>query len=296
MFRDVSITRILALATFATLLASRPVAASGGRIVSLAPSITETLFALGAGPEVVGVSEYCDYPAATKSLPKVGTFLTPNVEMIAGLRPTLVIGLRTSSNLREIRAIKAMGCATLMVSDDSIDEIQQTILRIGDRINRAGEAQELVRNISSRIDSVRARLARVAPRKVLMVVGHQPLVAVGQDTYLDELLKIAGGINIADSAGQQWPQLSIEYVIDAAPDVIVDGRMGTDPASPNGYWSRYRLIPAVRSHNVYGYPQDLMLHPGPRVWQALDLLARLIHPEVFGPASNATVAEQERSR
>lgn len=262
------------------------------RIVSLAPSITETLFALGAGDEVVGVSQYCDYPEAAKRLPKVGSFLTPNVEVIAGLRPTLVIGLEISSNLREIRAIEAIGYPILTVKDDTLKDIQTAILKIGERVGRAHQAGELVRKIQSHFDSVRTRLRGAAPRRVVMLVGHQPMVAVGRGTFLDQLLKLAGATNIADGSAQSWPRLSIEYVIAMAPEVILDGQMGSDPASPGSFWAQYPSIPAVRRRRVHGYSQDLMLHPGPRVWQSLEILAALIHPEV---AASPSLAREQRA-
>jgi cobalamin transport system substrate-binding protein len=264
------------------------------RIVSLAPSVTETLFALGAGAEVVGVSQYCDYPEAAARLPKVGTFLTPNVEAIAGLRPTLVIGLESSSNIREIHAIEAMGYPTLMVSEGTIEAIQTAIVKIGDGIGRAQQARELVGKIRSRINLVQQRLRSVRPRRVLMLVGHQPIVAVGPGTFLDELLELAGGTNIAARADQSWPRLSIEYIIAMAPEVILDGQMGSDPVSPNSFWAQYPSIPAVKQGRVYGYAQDLILHPGPRVWQSLDLLAAMIHPEVAANSSITAATGRER--
>jgi ABC-type Fe3+-hydroxamate transport system substrate-binding protein len=270
------------LAAFVTAIAVRTAsAAQPQRIVSLVPSVTETLFALGVGPEVVGVSQYCDYPKAATRLPKVGSFLTPNVEAIAGLRPTLVIGLEISANVRQIRALQSMGYDTLMVKEDTLEDIENAIATIGARLDRKHQADELLATIRSHIDSVRARLAGVPRRKVLMVVGHQPIVAVGRGTFLDELLKIAGADNIADTAGQSWPHLGIEYIIASAPEVILDGQMGTDPASPGGFWSHYPTIPAVREHRVFSYPQNIVLHPGPRVWQSLEILARRIHPEHF---------------
>ncbi len=271
--------------------ASRAIAARPARIVALAPAITETLFALGAGPEVVGVSEYCDYPEAARHLPTVGSFLTPNVEAISGLRPTLVIGLESSSNVREVRAIEAMGYPTLTVSADTLDEIRTMIRKIGERTGRTRQADELVAEIQSHVDAVQARLKDVPPLKVLMLVGHQPIVAVGPGTYLDELLKLAGGINIADRSAQAWPRLSIEYIIASAPDVIIDGQMGSDRSAPGGFWSRYPTIPAVRDDRIFGYPESVMLHPGPRVWMALDMLAAAIHPVEAG-SINAAVPER----
>ena len=255
--------------------------AGSQRIVSLAPSVTETLFAIGAGDEVVGVSQYCDYPPAVLKLPKVGSFLTPNIEAIVALRPTLVIGLVTSSDLREIHAVRAMGIPTLMINDDSIAEIEDTIQRIGDRVGRTDEASRLVSGIRYHVAAIAEQLKGVPTRRVLMVVGHQPMVAVGRGTFLDELLKLAHATNIADASWQPWPQLGVEYIIASRPEVILDGQMGTDPLTPARFWSRYPSLPAVKDHRVYGYPQNPTLHSGPRIWQTLEILARLIHPEAF---------------
>jgi iron complex transport system substrate-binding protein len=251
------------------------------RIVSLAPAITETLFALEAGAEVAGVSQYCDYPPEVRKLPKVGTFLTPNIEAIAGRRPTIVIGLQTSSDLREISALKAMGYRTLMVDDNSIAGIEASIRIVGDAIGRSREAQALLDRTHLKIESIEERLRGVSERPVLMIVGHQPMVAVGTGTYLDELLTMARATNIAAGAAQAWPRLSIEYIIATRPEVILDGQMGSDPGSPSSFWAKYPTIPAVRAHRVVGYPEDPTLHPGPRIVQTLEILARLIHPEAF---------------
>jgi iron complex transport system substrate-binding protein len=266
-----------------------PDAANGAqRIVSLAPAITETLFALGAGADVAGVSQYCDYPPEVVRLPKVGTFITPNIEAIAGLRPTIVIGLESSSDLREIRALNAMGYRTLMVNDDSIAGIEASIRTIGGAIRRAHEAQALLDRMHLKIATIEERLRGVPERRVLMVVGHQPMVAVGRGTYLDELLTMARAANIANGAAQTWPRLSLEYIIATRPEVILDGQMGSDPSSPSSFWAKYPTIPAVRDHRVVGYPEDPTLHPGPRIVQTFEILARLIHPEAFARVDATT--------
>jgi iron complex transport system substrate-binding protein len=251
------------------------------RVISLAPSVTETLFALGIGAEVVGVSQYCDYPPQVRRLPKIGSFITPNVEQIVALRPTLVIGLSTSSDLREVRALQGMNIATLMVDDGSVAAIETSIDRIGAATRQPRAARQLVARIRSRINAVEEKLSNVRPKPVLMVVGHQPLVAVGPGTYLDELLTLAHGRNIASLSGQSWPRLSLEYIVALRPEIILDGQMGTDPRAPSRFWSRYPSIPAVRAGRVFGYPDDPTLHPGPRVADTLELLARIIHPEAF---------------
>ncbi|HEY9158105.1 helical backbone metal receptor [Candidatus Binatus sp.] len=270
-----------ALCVYALVLAPPANAAARMRIVSLAPSVTETLFALGAGPDVVGVSQYCDYPAQVRDLPRVGSFLTPNLEAIIALRPTLVVGLELSSDVRQIRALKSMGYPVLMVSDDTLQQIETSIETVGARIDRQPQAHRLVAKIQAQIAAVQQRLASVKPQRVLMLVGHQPIVAVGAGTYLDELMRIARADNIAAAAGQQWPQLSMEYIIAMRPEVVLDGSMGSDPSSSSDFWEKYPAIPAVRDHRVFGYAQDPILHAGPRVGQSLEIIARMIHPEAW---------------
>jgi iron complex transport system substrate-binding protein len=251
------------------------------RIVSLAPSVTETLFALGAGAEVVGVSQYCDYPPQVRDLPRVGSFLTPNLEAIIALRPTLIVGLELSSDVRQIRALNSMGYPVLLVSDDSLQQIENSIEKVGARINRKDEAHRLVAQIKAQIAAVQSRLANVKPLRALMLVGHQPIVAVGSDNFLDELMRIARADNIADAAGEQWPHLGMEFIIAMRPEVILDGAMGSDPKSSDEFWEKYATIPAVRDHRVFGYAEDPMLHSGPRVGQSLEIIARKIHPEAW---------------
>lgn len=262
------------------------------RIVSLAPSITETLFAVGAGPEVVGVSEYCDYPAQALKLPKVGSFLTPNLEAIVGLRPDLIIGLDTSSNDREIRALQRMGKRVLLVNDDSLSGIDQSIQKIGAATGHAVQSRELLNSMHLRMRAIVQRLKGAPPCKVLMVVGHDPLVAVGGG-YLEQLLRMADCVNIGAGLGVQWPRLSMEYIIAMGPDVILDGQMGTDPKSPGGFWSRYPNLPAVRNHRVFGYAQNPVLRPGPRVARTLEIMASLTHPERFGKAEISPAASPQ---
>jgi iron complex transport system substrate-binding protein len=284
-FADVILFRLAAVAAF-SLVALLPTAhaAPPMRIVSLAPSVTETLFALNAGPNVVGVSDYCDYPPEVRSLPHVGSFLTPNLEAIIALRPTLVIGLWLSSDVRQIRALKSMGYPVLLVKDGSLEEIDNSIEAVGARIGREIEAHHLVAQIRAQIAAVRERLAAVKSERALMLVGHQPIVAVGRGTYLDELLKIAHAENIAAAANEEWPHLSMEYIIAMRPEVILDGSMGNDPSSSSSFWEKYPTIPAVRERRVFGYPENPILHSGPRVGQSLEMIARMIHPEAWRDA------------
>jgi len=263
------------------MLATARVASCADRIVSLVPSVTETLFALGVGDEVVGVSSYDDYPPEVKKLPKVGSYFTPNLEAIAALRPTLVMGRGVSSSDREIRALRAMGYDVLLVEDDSLPQIEHSIRRIGKRVGKTPQADAIVASIEANVNDVRMRVRPFPARRALMLVGHQPIVAVGTGTFLDDLFKIAGADNIADASAQQWPQLSMEFIVAMRPEVIMDGQMGNDAETPNQFWQAYPTIPAVRNHRVVGYPEDPTLHPGPRVGTTLEMIARLVHPEAW---------------
>jgi iron complex transport system substrate-binding protein len=285
--RRASLLAILPLAIAVAAASICAASAPPARIVSLAPSVTETLFALGAGDSVVGVSSYCEWPPAATRLPKVGTFLTPNVEAIAALRPDLIVGVSLSSHRREFRALGAMGYPILTVNDDSIQAIEQGIATIGARTRNQDAARHLLEQIRSQIQDVRERLGATRPRRVVMIVGHEPIVAAGRGTYLDDLIHLAGGDNIAEKSAESWPQLSIEYIIAMRPEIILDGSMGTEASAPAAFWSRYPEIPAVRDHRICGYPQDPVLHPGPRVGQSLKMLARMIHPEAFASSHAA---------
>ncbi len=288
MLRDWGIRDVLiALGAVIAVLGKPAVARAwpGQRIVALAPSVTETLFAIGAGSEVVGVSQYCDYPPAVLKLPKVGTFVTPNVEEIVGLRPGLIVGLETSANEREIRALGSMGYRVLLISDDSLNGIEDGIEKIGDGTGHVRQAREVLKSLRASLSEVTIRLRGTPTRKVLMVVGHDPLVAVGGG-YLNQLLGMADCVNVAAGLGTEWPRVSLEYIIAAAPDVILDGQMGSDPQTPAGFWSRYPNIPAVRNHRICGYDQNAVLRPGPGVGGTLQILASLTHPEAFAARSN----------
>ena len=275
------------------LLIARSAAASPQRIVSLTPSVTEILFALGAGDEVVGVSQYCDYPPEATRLPKVGSFLTPNLEAIVALHPTLVIGIGLSSEMREIRVLQETGCSTMTIQDDSVAQIEDSIRAVGARIGRADAARTLLEKLNAQIDAVRSRVASLPRVRVLMLVGHEPLIAVGPGTYLDDLLKLANADNIADSIDQQWPKLSVEYILAMRPEVILDGQMGSDPAAPARFWQKYPSIPAVHDHRVYSYPGDPVLHAGPRIGTSLRILAALIHPNAFTDSPSVTSSFQD---
>jgi len=264
------------------LFLSAPARAAATRVISLAPSVTEILFALGVGERVVGVSTYCDYPPETARIDKVGTFLSPNVELIVAKKPDLVIAVPSPGNQRAVESMAELGLSVLVVDPESVDSILAAVQTVADAVGVSAAGRELSARISDRVARLGQRLASAPPRTVLMVVDHRPLIAVGAHTYQDELIRLARGVNVAAKAGDQWPHVGLEFAVAAAPEVIIDTTMGNDEESvPADFWQTFATIPAVRSRRIYGYRAFVLLRPGPRVAEALETLARFIHPEAF---------------
>jgi cobalamin transport system substrate-binding protein len=274
------------LALLSTLHGLLPTAASAMRIVSLAPSVTETLFALGAGNEVVGISTYCDYPPEATHIDRIGTFLTPNIEAIIAKHPDLIIGVPTPGNRSPVEALERVGLRVLIVDPQTLGDIKAVIERIGAAVDRDAAGRALVQRIDTDMAATRARLADAPRRRVLMVVGQTPLIAVGSGIFQDELIRMGGGINLAAQAGGAWPHLSLEFVLAQAPEVIIDTTMGNEERAGAGaameFWATFPTLPAVQAHRVYGYKEYQLLRPGPRVADAFRAIARFIHPERFG--------------
>ena len=264
-------------------------AASGSipqRIVSLAPSITETVFALGFGNRLVGVTNHCDYPAEAKRLPKIGDFMSPSLEAIAAKRPDLVIGVGGATDPAKAREIERLGIKTTLLSVSSVTEILSSFKRIAELLGDPEAGARLVVKTTVQFDKVKTRVAPAPRRSVLVAVGLRPLVAVGGKNFLDELITLAGGENIAGNAPQPWLNLPDEYVVAKAPQVIIQAGMGSDTGGSARHWSDLKSIPAVKERRVYSYNSDKILRPGPRIDEGLEDLARLIHPECFDPANS----------
>jgi len=251
------------------------------RIVSLAPSITETVFALGFGNRLVGVTSHCDYPAEAKRLPKIGDFMSPSLEVIAAKQPDLVIGVTGATDPARAREIERLGIKITLVSVSSVSEILSSFKRIAALLGDPDAGATLVEKITAQFGKVKRRIAPAPRRSTLLAVGLRPLVAVGGKNFLDELITLAGGENIAGNASQPWLNLPDEYVVAKAPQVIIQAGMGSDAGGPTRQWSDLKSIPAVKERRVYTYNSDKILRPGPRIGEGLEEIARLIHPECF---------------
>jgi len=264
------------------------------RIVSLAPSVTETLFALGFGDRLAGVTTYCDYPAEARKLPKIGDFMNPSLEAVVAKRPDLVIGVAGVTDPVKAREMERLGLKVVLVSVSNLSDILAAIRSIAALLGSEKEGGKLIAKIAAQVEDVKRRIAPAARRSVLMVVGFQPLISVGGKNFIDELITLAGGDNIARSAAQPWLNLPDEVVVAKAPQVIIEAGMGSEWGKSVKRWGDLRSIPAVREGRVYSYSSDKILRPGPRFGEALAELARLIHPECFASPSSRKRSEENR--
>jgi iron complex transport system substrate-binding protein len=254
------------------------------RIVSLAPSVTEALFALGFGQRLVGVTTYCDYPADARKLPKIGGFMSPSLEVIVAKRPNLVIGVSSATDPVKAREMERLGLKVTLISLASVSDILSSFKNIARLLGNPQAGDDLVRKITGQFDAVQRRVAGARRRATLLAVGLRPLVAVGGRNFIDELITLAGGENIAGNAGQPWLNLPDEYVVAKAPQVIIEAGMGSERGESAKHWEDLKSIPAVKERRVYAYPSDKILRPGPRIGEGLEEIARLVHPECFAQA------------
>jgi iron complex transport system substrate-binding protein len=263
--------------------------AQPARVVSTLPSATETVFALGAGDRVVGVSNYCRYPPAVLTLPKIGSYRKPDPEKIALLRPDLVILDRAAGPLAE--RLTALGIRYAQVKLGSLAEVYSMISDIGRALGLPERAEKLNGDIRARLEAIRTE-TRGKPRPaVLMIVGRDPgqltnLVAVGPGTYLGELLAIAGGNNAITGINIAYPHISLETVVRLNPDVILDmpimGDAAVDPASQASRlpqpWPSHPELNAVRNKMVFGLTSEVLVTPGPRVADGVALIRERLAP------------------
>lgn len=250
------------------------------RIVSLAPSITETVFVLGEGDRLVGVTDYCDYPPEATRKPRVGGISTPSFEAILALRPDLVLATSESNYAEHVQQLASLGLAVYVIRPVDFETVLQSIERIGVVIGQEAAARARVASMRQDADAI-VRAVAGAPRpRVLYVVWPNPLIAPGRTTLISELIQRAGGESVTGDEPLPYPRLSLETVVERRPDRIIVGRHGqeTVEALLRG-WERLGSVGAVREGRVYGVDGNLVHRPGPRMIEALRALARVIHPE-----------------
>jgi len=260
------------------------------RIVSTAPSITELLYALGIGDRVVGVDRFSRYPADALKKPKIGDYANPNLEAIAALRPDLVIIPANPVKLAE--RLGTLRLKVLEIDQESIAKLYESFRIVGQATGATGQAERLAATVRAQLEAVRARAAPLKKTRMMFVVGRTPnrldgLIVVGQASYLNEIIALAGGENVFRDAIASYPGVSLEEVLARNPDVIVDmgemadtiGVTDTRKREVVNLWERLNSVAAVKQHRVYAVASDIYVEPGPRVVDAAKAFLEMLHPE-----------------
>jgi len=263
------------------------------RIISLAPSTTEILFALGLGDKVVGVTQYCDYPEAAKSKPRVAGYSTPALEKVVSLEPDLILADAIHEKT-VLPALEKQGLTVIVMSAKSLNTVLQDITLVGQIMGKSKAAARLVDGLSDRIEAVTAKTRNLTPEerpKVLHVIWHDPIWTMGSETFIDDLIQKAGGVNIFADEFKKSRVVSMEAVVDRNPQVILVSGMGTTQnLIYNSIKSDPRLdgVEAIVKERIYQLDGDLVERSGPRIVEGLEQVAKLIHPEIFGTLETAS--------
>jgi iron complex transport system substrate-binding protein len=253
------------------------------RVVALAPSITEIVYALGQEHRLKGVTRFSDYPEAAMKLPRVGSYVHLDVERIAALKPDLCIGVKDGNPLTVVTRLQALGIPFYAVHPVNLETVIQSIETIGDLLGASPVAAQTVTAMRKRIERVK-RIVAAARRKprVFVQIGVSPIVSVGSQTFIHQLVTLGGGSNIA-AGDVPYPRFSREQVISLAPDVIVISSMAraTVFEKVKAEWMQWPAIPAVRNQAVFIAPTDIFDRPTPRLVEGLEQMAKYIHPRLF---------------
>ena len=250
------------------------------RIVSLAPNVTETLFMLGAGDRLIGVTTLCAWPEAARALPKIGDLLNPNYEVILAARPDLVIGSTAGNDRGAGMKLTGLGLPVYVVSPRSAEEIFRSVEEIGRITDRAAEGRLLAARMRARLDAVRRRIEGLPPGRAFFITWFDPPLAPGRNTFENAVLALAGVVSISAATPQSYPRYSLEPVLASAPDAILTIEHEGDPLPRFDRTPGWKELRAVREGRVY-FLSEYLQHPSPLFVDGVEDLARQLYPERF---------------
>jgi len=253
------------------------------RIISLAPSLTETVYALGADDRLVADTDYCDYPPAAKKKQKVGGVIDPSLEQIVALHPDLVLVTKESNRIETVQALDTLNIPAYATDPHNVKDIITSTEKLADVLNVPAAGKSVGDDMERRLAALQSKLTGAPPRRVLFVVWMEPLISVGKGTFVADAVAKSGGVSIVDSS-QDWPQISMEEVVHLQPDFLVFAPSHSQTAGQN-YESLanlpgWSLLTAVREHR-FAVASDAIIRPAPRIISAIEELARQLHPQAF---------------
>jgi len=253
------------------------------RIVSLAPSLTETLYALGVQDRLVGNTDYCDYPPDAQKKKKVGGIVNPNLEEIAALHPDLVLVTKEINRLETVRALDALGIPAYATHARNVDDILSTTQKLADLLGVPEAGKSLTADLQARLSVLRSKLEPLPPSRVLFIVWTRPLISVGKNTFIADALRKADATSIVD-ASQDWPQMNLEEVVRLQPDYLVFAASHSESAAHEfdalSLLPGWQLLDAVRNRR-FAVISEAVNRPAPRIVSAIEDLARQLHPTAF---------------
>lgn len=254
-------------------------AKSPTRIVSLAPSITEMLFAMEAGDQLVGVTDFCDYPPEALKKPKVG-YSNPNMETLVALQPDLVVAPNDFLKPDVIAKLDQLKIPVFILADKNVEGIFVHIQTLGRIVGRSSKADTVAMQLRQQVAAIQQRIHGRAPVRMLYVLNSQPLITVGPGSFIDQLIGMAGGINIAAKTGTPYPRLSMEAVLQEDPEALVFpvGKAEGISESEQQAWRQWSTMTAVKKDRLHQISADWLNRPGPRIAKGLESLAAVLHP------------------
>lgn len=252
------------------------------RVISLAPSITEIIFGIEQSHRLKGVTTYSDFPPEAEKLPKVGSYVHLDLEKIVALKPDLCIAIKDGNPRVIAQRLEALKIPVYAVDPNNLDTVMKTVLEIGGLLDAKEQANRLVKSMQLRIQKVKSLVAITTQRpKVFFQIGVSPIVSVGTDTFIHELIVIAGGINLAAGV-VPYPRFSREQVLALSPEIIIITSMARNAIfeEVKAEWEKWPNMPAVRNQRIFIEDSNFFDRPTPRLVDGLELLIRLIHPEL----------------
>ncbi|NWF92491.1 MAG: cobalamin-binding protein [Syntrophaceae bacterium] len=253
------------------------------RIISLAPNITEILFGLGLDQEVVGVSIHCNFPEKARTKVRVGSLISLDFERIVSLKPDLVIATGAGNTRDMVERLERLGLPTYVIFPKNFDDVLKSIDHLGKVVGREKQAAGIIQGMERRRQRVVELIRGIRRPKIFLQIGEIPMITVGRQSFGDDLIRLAGGENIAGEEKEMYPRLGMEEILKRSPEVIVISSM-----NPRGdylrilrEWSRWKMIPAVKNGRVHIIDSDLIDRPSPRMIDGLEEIARILHPERF---------------
>jgi iron complex transport system substrate-binding protein len=263
---------------------------SAKRIISLAPSITEILFALGLDVEVAAITNFCDYPEAVSNKPRIGGFVNPDIEKIVSLKPDLIIGIRDGNRTDTVHRLNDFGFPVYLIDPKGFDGVMQTIKKIGEIVGREKESKRMIRDMANKRENIVNLTRSLSKPKVFFQVGDVPMITVGKGTLADDLIRLAGGRSISENELLSYPSYSLETILLKAPEIIIMTSMESKKHYMNlvKKWQNWKSIPAVRRNTIYVIDSNLVDRPTPRIVEGLETLVRIIHPEILTEKNHHT--------